>query len=422
MTDIDVVVPYFDDPARLASILVALDRQVGPDGSDVELTVIVADDASNIAPDVVAIRHPVRVVRQPQPGYRAAAARNLGAGAGSAPVIVFLDGDTVPSRRYVERLTAPILEGRCGLTTGRRRHADLAGLGAEQVADFVTAPTPDRILGEPRWLDDGIAATDRLRDGSHRVYEYVISAVLAVRRAAFDAVAGFDESFDSYGGEDWELAYRCWNAGVDFEHVPDAVAFHDGPDVEGRPTDHVAKTIESLRIAELVPSSPTRRPGVSYGVPDVDVTVRIGSDDVRAWAVCVTSILASEPGDLVVRIVPTGDERASGAECVGTLLRLFGDQRVVGSGGPDSRSRCIVEVDGPLEFARGALDTLCRDVADGVVHRRRSVVGSVTIVATSQRLERRQGPTSAGSDVDGDAIGIGAVGGDGFATWARRNR
>ena len=46
----------------------------------------------------------VRVVRQPRDGFRAAAARNLGAGHARGRVLCFLDGDTVPEDGYVAAL------------------------------------------------------------------------------------------------------------------------------------------------------------------------------------------------------------------------------------------------------------------------------------------------------------------------------
>ena len=419
---IDVVIPYFDSPERLASILMALNAQVDPvDGRELEhLSVIVADDASTVEPVTSASRHPVHVVRLDEPGYHAAAARNRGAEAGDAPIVVFLDGDTVPSPTYVSTLVAPIVGGTAGLTTGHRRHALLDGLSPSEVAAFVADPDARRLLGEPGWLADGLRWTDSLRSGTPDVFQYVISAVLAVDRAVFDDVGGFDERFDSYGGEDWEFAYRCWNAGWDFLHVASAVAFHDGPDVEGRPADPVAKTIENLRIVDLVPASPTRLHGVRYSVPDIEIALTLRAGDLRTNAIGVTSILASSRSDLRLRL--DGDDHD-----VSALMRLVADDRVIaGPQEPNRSARCHVTMSAPVELAPSGLARLCAGLTDGVVSRRRTEVDGVSVEARSVRAFARAGRDAHAAErcehVAAADVGVSAIGDDDLATWSRRRR
>ena len=97
-------------------------------------------------------------------GFRAAAARNLGAAAASGEVLVFLDGDTVPEPGYV---SAPRrAAGRCpdALVVGRRRHADLGGWTPERAAGLADRPPGTAApaeLDEPAWLRDGYAAQRR---------------------------------------------------------------------------------------------------------------------------------------------------------------------------------------------------------------------------------------------------------------------
>ena len=418
--NIDVVIPYFDAPDRLRSILLALNAQI--DSSTGEplggLTIVVADDASTRRPDVSASRHPISIVRLDEAGYHAASARNRGAAVSASPVIVFVDGDTVPSPTYVSRLTGPIAGRDIALTTGHRRHVEFDAMPPDEVATFVADPDDRRLLPEPTWLADGLRWTDGLRAGTPDVFQYVISAVLAVDRTMFESVGGFDESFDSYGGEDWEFAYRCWNAGWRFEHVADAIAFHDGPDVEGRAPDEHAKTIENLRIAELVPASPTRLTGVRYTVPDIDIAVALVGDDLRTNAIAMHSILASSRGDLQIRLGGDLDQAAA-------LRRLVGDDRIAPASTPaHSGARCHVEMSRPLEMARDAVGLLCDDVCRGAVPNRRVRVGDATIEARSVRFAsaamRSGGPDARFDEVDADEIGVQAVPGDDLATWSRR--
>ncbi len=369
--NVDVVIPYCDAPERLASILAALDVQVDhATGRTLDgISVVVADDASRVAPVVAIGKHPTSVVRQEEPGYHAASARNLGAAASDSPVIVFLDGDTVPSPDYVTRLVQPVVDGDVGLTTGRRRHADFSGLGVDDVVAFAAEPDADRLLSEPAWLADGLSRTDSLRSATPDVFQYVISAVLAVDRSMFESVCGFDEAFDTYGGEDWEFAYRCWNGGWAFAHVADAVAFHDGPDVEGRVPDLHAKTIENLRIANLVPASPTRLPNVDYTVPDIDISLVLSDDDLRMNAIGLWSVLSSHRTDLRVRLHGRHEDIAA-------ITRHVGDRRVVrGSVPPHGSSRCHVLMSQPVDLQPNALGELCDDLCSGVLDHRRIRVG-----------------------------------------------
>ncbi|WP_420452880.1 glycosyltransferase [Ilumatobacter sp.] len=426
---IDVVIPYFDAPERLASILLALDAQVDPATGrrPTGLAVIVADDASNVPPDVTGSDLPVRVVRHEVVGYHAAATRDLGVSASTAEVVVLLDGDTVPAPEAVARLVAPILHGGIDVTTGRRRHADLGGLAPDEVARFVADPAPERVLTEPEWLRTGLERTDRLRSPSAQVYQYVISAVMAVRREVFVEVGGFDHRFDTYGGEDWELASRLWNAGAEFEHVIDAVAFHDGPDIEGRLLDPTAKTIESLRIADLVPASATRRAGVVHEVPDLDVRVHLAPGEPVANAVCVISLLSSRPGDLRVGLVGAAEDRS-------LLLDHLHDPRVVDdrSGGESIRrlpARADVTVTAPVEFDALALHRLTERVRDGLEVEVRACVDDAEVIARSRRLSSpraraRRGAARAEVDHDPRVVGgvdhgIRAISAEGLASWMR---
>lgn len=116
---VDVVIPHYDDPAGLHRMLAAVARQTYPREL---LRIIVADDGSPRAPEIDAADGPaVTVVKQEDLGFRAAAARNLGASAGAGEVLCFLDCDTVPAPGYVAAAVAG-MDART-VTVGKRRHA-----------------------------------------------------------------------------------------------------------------------------------------------------------------------------------------------------------------------------------------------------------------------------------------------------------
>ena len=294
--EVSVVIPYYDGPDDLALILGALTRQTHPRS---RLQVVVADDGSSVPPRIpdAAADLGVVVVRQDDRGFRAAAARNLGVAASDGQVLVLLDGDTVPEPGYVAamaRLPAVLPDAVVG---GRRRYAELAGWTADRLQSWFTGdgPAPE-LLPEPEWLlREYRASGDLLRVGP-RSYQHLIGAVLGCSREMFDDIGGFDETFVGYGGEDYDFTYRAHTAGAVFGYVPDAVAWHSGPDWSGRTPDPDAQRAQKNReigeLARRIPEPTLRGSGQVYPVPDVVVEA-----DAAGWAlgsavVCVRSLLA----------------------------------------------------------------------------------------------------------------------------------
>ncbi|MET0187642.1 MAG: glycosyltransferase [Pseudonocardia sediminis] len=373
---VTVVVCHYDQPGALARMWPALRAQTL---SPVE--VVVADDGSPTPPVVPAALVPdgcpVRVVRQADLGFRAAAARNAGARDALGEVLVFLDADVVPEPGFVENLTRRVALCPDVLAVGRRRHAELAGLPPG--ADPSTAPR----LPEPAWLRDGYTGSRDLLDADGRSFRFVISAVMACRTSLFTDLDGFDERFVGYGGEDWDLAYRAWNAGAVLVHEPDAVAWHDGPDWAGRESDHRGRDLEAMRVAALVPEPHTRGAALPGAVPDVlvDLDVPGAGTDPVVTARTVHSVLRQSHRDLVVRV-------GTGCDAVDELYAgvVRHDPWT-----PDQlrRARARVTVHHPIapDVVARMLDTLVtRDLATV-----RAVTGdgAVAAVATSTRAAGR---------------------------------
>ncbi|MDO9354970.1 MAG: glycosyltransferase [Solirubrobacteraceae bacterium] len=291
-----VVIPHFQDPRRLDLVLTALELQdLGAEAFEV----IVADDGSSTPPQPGPRPYAVQVVGHEDLGNRTGPARNLGAAAAHGAMLVFLDGDTVPEPGFLRELLEAA--GGAKLTVGRRRHADLSDLSPDALRQWLGAggPAPP-ILSEPAWLADAYARSADLAETDLRSYRFIISAVLACPRALFERVGGFAEELVGYGGEDWELARRCWLAGADFAYAPRAVGWHDGPDLAGRPEDiAVVKNAETIRLAQLITDPHLRGRGLIWASPRI--VVRCGftpeTTDARRIA-CVESLLGA--GDIGV--------------------------------------------------------------------------------------------------------------------------
>ena len=367
---VTVVVPYFEDPHGLDLVLTALELQDHP-----SLEVVVADDGSRVEPRPGPRPYPVRVVSQPDRGFRAAAARNLGAAAGRGPVLCFLDADTVPEPGYVSAVVRAVAGG-ADLVVGRRRHADLASTTPGELRDwFATGAPAPREFPEPAWLAEAYERTDDLRAAGDDAYRFVISAVLSVTRELFEAVSGFEEAFTAYGGEDWEFAHRCWVAGAGFVHARDAVAWHDGPDFAGRTDEAQARSsrnLEGLTLARFVPDPAARGEGLVWSHPDVVVTL----DD-----------RGREPADVVasVRSLLRGSD--AGVWLVsGEAADLLDDPRVHRGRPPRDvlrRCRFRVDLDVPVLLSGSTL----RDLADVAPAR----VGEHLVVRRSRDLARGEG-------------------------------
>ncbi len=320
---------------------------------------IVVDDGS---PEPPRVPHGVRLLCQADEGFRAGAARNLGAAATTGEVLCFLDADTVPEPGYVSAVVRAVEAG-ADLVVGRRRHGDLSQTTPQQLRSWLGGGRDSgwapEVFEEPAWLSDAYDRTDGLRSAGDDAYRFVISAVLSTTRELFDAVGGFEEAFSAYGGEDWELAHRCWLRGATFRHARDAVAWHDGPDFAGRTADEEearrSRNVEGLALARFVAGPATRGEasrGLVWEHPDVVVELDLpeGAAEDADVVACVRSLLAGS--DAGVWLVGGGGS---------SVLAALDDPRVHAGEVPAAvlgRCRHRVRLDAPVVLEGATLAEL----------------------------------------------------------------
>jgi len=201
-----VVIPVFNRAQVLARTLEYLSRQHYPTDA---FEVVVADDGSQepVAETVEAYRSCLRLryVRQENRGR--AAACNLGARNARGEVFLFLDSDiwAEPDTllRHAEHHAS---HERVGVVTLSRHHP------TTRINPFmeVKGLFPDLTLRHPQDLSP----------------LHAIMQCFSVRAADFWAVGGFDEGFQTYGWEDFELAVRLRASGVRLRLEPRPRVWH----------------------------------------------------------------------------------------------------------------------------------------------------------------------------------------------------
>lgn len=184
-----IIIPHYNDLARLERCLAALDPQITPD-----VEVVVADNASPSSPQPVIDQFGwARMATEPRPG--AGHARNRGVAETSAPVLVFLDADCVPDPDWVQQVMA--LEQGDSLSGGDVQifHETPAPRSGAEVFEEVFA------FKQQDYIE---------RKG------FSITANLVTTRAVFTAVGPFRDDVS----EDVEWCWRARDAGFALAYVP----------------------------------------------------------------------------------------------------------------------------------------------------------------------------------------------------------
>lgn len=364
---VSVVVLHYEQHEQLARTLACLRRQrLAP------AQVVVTDDGSRRSPDVP---DGVRLLRQPDAGFRAALARNRGLAEATGDVVVFLDADTAPEPDYLARLAACVAAEPDVLAVGRRRYARFDRLDASDPGDPL-AGVADRALGEPGWLTEGWSATADLADADDGSFRFAIGATLAASSWTLRRLGGFDPTFSSYGGEDWDLAHRWWLHGGRLRHVPGAVAWHDGPHAGDEPrswdresAQDERQLAETMALATRIHAAPVAFRGLRGARTAPPRVVLTHAPDVpdRELVVTVDSALAALPLLGVVtdrrvlldladpRVVADGQPLRTAATAVHVHRGVLGDEaswRAVVDESPTGTVRWLDPASGALVTTR----------------------------------------------------------------------
>ena len=162
------------------------------------------DDSARIARDAGA-DHIIE-----QPGSGPASARNAGLAVASAPFVLFLDDDIIPSAGWVKALMDDLRPGDTNvLHMGYCPHA----------ASGITTHLDRR---NAAWYDSKIAAL--AKPGYRAQFTDFFGGNFGADRMEFRLLGGFDPSF--WLAEDFEMAFRALQSGWRIRFVPAARADH----------------------------------------------------------------------------------------------------------------------------------------------------------------------------------------------------
>lgn len=213
MTLASVIIPVWNGMNDLSACLAALAAQ-----SHADREIIAVDNASTDGSgDWIAANYPdVRLLRHVENmGFGGAC--NAGLAAAQGDVLVLLNQDTAAQPDWLVALVTTLDE-----------HPDIGIAGSK-------ALYPDGTIQHAGAVVDARGTSEHL--GHHQAdtgqfdqladVDYVTGASLAIRRALYDQIGGFDPGFYPAYLEDVDLCYRARAAGLRVVYVPTSVLVHN---------------------------------------------------------------------------------------------------------------------------------------------------------------------------------------------------
>lgn len=304
---VSVIIPAYNCQSTLDLTLAALSRQTYPPHL---LEVVVVDDGSEPKlelPEVVPAN--CRLIRVPDhsTGWGRANALHTGVAHSDGEILHWLDADLVPYPEHVEAQARWHHVAPDVVTLGYKRFVREGDTTVEEVVTRCVAGTIDTLfppeVTEPHdYVEELIEATGQLRHADHLVFRAHVGATAALRRELYRDAGGLDVSLRL--GEDTELGYRLAQAGAVFVPEPAARSWHMGPSHMMTVGEQLRRYNEPFLAGRMAQARWLRRtPGRIWAVPLVVAVVEAAGQPYELVRGCVDRLLASDEGDLRVRLV-----------------------------------------------------------------------------------------------------------------------
>jgi GT2 family glycosyltransferase len=205
---LSVLIPTYQRRDSLLRLLASLRSQTLPAGA-YEVIAAVDGSTDGTAEAVRGFAAPYALSALEGPNRGRARACNAGLHAAAGAVVVLLDDDMEASPGF--------------LAAHVRAHEGPVERAVVGAAPIVVSPESAPFV---RYMANGFRSRlDRLAQPGYRVrFRDTYTGNFSARREVLRGVGGFDESFRVYGHEDYELALRLQDAGVELTYSADALA------------------------------------------------------------------------------------------------------------------------------------------------------------------------------------------------------
>lgn len=370
---VSVIIPVFNRSQILANTLAALTHQTYPREL---IEVLVVDDGS--CDDVISVvrkyenRINLYYSRQPDKGFRLAAARNIGLRQAQGDVMVFMDADILPLPEDIEKYMKIMHVSEDALLIGHRRYVDVSEVNDDMILDDIAAVLYLPSINPNNDVADSKTSTGESIDWRFPVYERTEFLIndpwpftkaaggnIAFSRKLLEKAGYVDEEFIAWGCEDAEHGYRFFNAGAYFIPMMDIVSLHQEPLTQASPSadeDSFRKKGHAITkeiFSRKCPAPVVRRytPGASFDVPKVSIYIP-AYNAARYIQDAVQSCLDQSFGDLEVCICDDG----STDNTAELLEAAFGN---------NSKVRWVKQENGGIGKATNTAINMCRGMYIG---------------------------------------------------------
>lgn len=326
---VSIIIPVYNRNKILANTLAALTHQTYPK----HLTeIIVVDDGSddNVLQVIEKYESKLNIfyLRQPDRGFRVAAARNMGLRQAKGDAIIFLDADILPCPTDVETYMTLMHVSDETVLIGHRRYVDVANIDDDMILRDINVAITLPSINPNNDVADRKDLNGASIDWRYPLYEATRNLIddpwpftkgaagnLCFSRKLIEKAGYVDEDFQAWGCEDIEHCYRLYNAGAYFIPVLEIESLHQEPlsqvvtaqGTQGESFRAKGHKITKELFSKKCPAPVARQypPGAIFDIPKV--SIYIPAYNAASYILdAVKSCLEQNYGDLEVCICDDG--------------------------------------------------------------------------------------------------------------------